>query len=87
MGVVLVLIGPAMFVLSRVYAFDSAFARIRPGETRAEVQAVLGRPARRIWRRVSRTRVELDYRYTVWPLSGAWVVAFAGGRVVSARAR
>lgn len=82
-----VLIGPVMFVLSREYALESAFARIRPGETEAEVRAVLGRPERQVRRRVASSRSDLEYRYTVWPFSGAWVVEFAGGRVVAARRR
>lgn len=86
MGIALVLIGPVMFVVSRAHALDLAFARIHSGESRAAVQAVLGHPQRVVRRGLSAT-ADIEYRYTVWPLSGAWVVEFADGRVVTATPR
>lgn len=84
MAIALVLIGPVMFMLSRAYALDSAFKHIHRGESQSAVQAVMGRPQRQI-RHVPPAKVDLEYRYSVWPLSGAWVIEFADGRVIATR--
>lgn len=81
MAVALVLIGPVMFIFSRRHALDSALARIKPGETATQVVAAMGRPQRQA--RMTSPRADLEYRYAVWPLPGAWVVDFRRGRVIA----
>ena len=97
----LVLIGPATFVFSRSHALDVALARIRPGETPAQVVKALGPPQQRRIGPVavtgsspaSRTppkapsAARVEYRYTVWPLPGAWRVDFEHDKVVGTARR
>ena len=86
LAVALVLIGPAMFVFSRAAALDAAFARLRGGQTQAQVRRLLGRPDARI-ALAAPGGGSLEYQYTLWPLSGAWAVEFRHGRLVAARER
>lgn len=97
----LVLIGPAMFVFSRSHALDVALARIRPGETPAQVVKALGQPQERIISPPvvtgplpapgtppgAQPPARMEYRYTVWPLPGAWRVEFDHDRVVGTARR
>lgn len=85
LGIALVLVGPAMFLISRTDALDQAFARLRPGETRAQVIALLGAPQRQV--RLGPPASGLEYWYRVWPLPGVWEVDLRAGRVVGARER
>lgn len=82
LAVCLVLIGPVMYVFSRVHALDLAMARIHPGETMTDVTAALGRPQQERPLRAPAS-AELEYRYTVWPMPAVWVISFKGGRVVA----
>lgn len=76
-----VLIGPGMYVFSRARALDVTLARISAGETPQQVISALGEPQQK--RKLSPPgQGNLEYRYTVWPLSKAWVVRFRDGRVV-----
>ncbi len=81
LGIALVLVGPVMFLISRTYALDQAFARLRPGDTRAQVLALLGEPQRQV-RLGPPGRGARQYRYRVWPLPGVWEVDLRAGRVV-----
>jgi hypothetical protein len=76
-----VLIGPGMYVFSRAHALDVALARISVGETPQQVISALGEPQQK--RELSPPgRGNLEYRYTVWPISKPWVVRFRDGRVI-----
>ncbi len=100
MVVALVLIGPATFLFARLHALDVGLASIRAGETRAQVVSVLGEPQQQLLSpaRAMRPRLEgapaaaanpvrVEYLYRAWPLPGAWVVDFSGGRVVGTARR
>ena len=86
LAVALVLIGPAMFVFSRAAALDAAFARVRGGQSGAQVQKLLGRPDAEVALAPQGGGV-LEYEYRVWPLRGVWAVELRRGRVVAARRR
>jgi hypothetical protein len=76
-----VLIGPGMYVFSRAHTLDVSLARISVGETRQQVISALGEPQQK--RQLAPPgQGNLEYRYTVWPMSNAWVVRFRDGRVV-----
>jgi hypothetical protein len=76
-----VLIGPGMYVFSRARALDASLARISAGETPRQVIAALGEPQQK--RQLAPPQQgNLEYRYTIWPMSKAWVVRFRDGRVV-----
>jgi hypothetical protein len=78
----IVLIGPGMYVFSRAHALDVTLARISTGETAQQVISSLGEPQQK--RQVAPPQQgTLEYRYTIWPLSKAWVVRFRNGRVVA----
>lgn len=101
MIVLLALIGPAMYVFSRSHALDVALARIRPGESTAQVVKALGQPQERLVAPVAvagphpaagapvsaPSSARVEYRYTVWPLPGAWRVVFENGKVVGTARR
>jgi hypothetical protein len=78
LALVVVVIGPMMYVVSRAHTLTSAIQRVQIGDTPDQVAAVLGRPANE----VSGGAGSLEYRYTSWPLSTVWTVRFSGGKVV-----
>jgi len=78
LGLVVVVIGPAMYVLSRAHSLTTAFQHIQVGDTTEQVIAVLGRPGSE----VRGGSGSLEYRYTSWPIPTVWVVRFNGGKVV-----
>lgn len=86
LAVALVLIGPAMFVFSRAAALDAAFARLRGGQSGAQVRRLLGRPDAEVALAPQGESLR-EYEYRVWPLSGLWAVEFRHGRAVAARRR
>jgi hypothetical protein len=73
-----VVIGPAMYVFSRAHSLTAAFQRIQPGDTPAQVTAVLGRPGSE----VDGNGGSVEYRYHSWPIPTVWIVRFRSGRVV-----
>jgi len=86
LAIALVLVGPVMFLISRTFALDQGFARLKPGESSAQVIARLGAPGRRVRHGVGAAAV-IEYRYRVWPLPEVWEVDLRAGRVVEARER
>ena len=75
---VLLIIGPAMYVFSRAHSLTMAFARVNVGDTQDRVAGVLGKPQGRSESAAGR----LEYRYSSWPLPTVWIVRFGDGRVV-----
>jgi hypothetical protein len=66
-----VLIGPSMYVFSRARALDATLARVSAGETPQQVITALGEPQQK--RQLSPPQQsDLEYRYTIWPMSKAW---------------
>jgi hypothetical protein len=78
LALVVVVIGPAMYVFSRAHSLTAAFQRVQVGDTPAQVTAVLGKPGSE----VDGNGGSLEYRYTSWPIPTVWVVRFSGGKVV-----
>ncbi len=79
LALVVVVIGPVMYVVSRAHTLTTAFQRVQIGDTPEQVTAVLGKPGSE----VSERGESLEYRYTSWPLPAVWTVRFNGGKVVS----
>ena len=83
MAIVLVLIGPAMFVIARMRALDVGIASLHAGESPAQVVSVLGEPQQQV-RLAPPARADFEYRYRAWPLPRTWEVDFRAGHVVGA---
>lgn len=79
LALVVVVIGPLMYVVSRAHTLTTAIQRVQIGDTPEQVTAVLGKPGNE----VSEGGGSLEYRYTSWPLPTVWTVRFSGGKVVS----
>ena len=79
LGLVVVVIGPVMYVFARAHTLTAAIQRVQIGDTPEQVTAVLGKPGSE----VSDGGGSLEYRYTSWPLPSVWTVRFNGGKVVS----
>jgi hypothetical protein len=79
--VILIAVGPAMFVVSRGHSLIVAFDKINVGDSAETVVATMGRPQ-------SQARANLylhgdtEYRYSVWPIPQLWVVSLKDGKVV-----
>jgi|SwirhisoilCB2_FD_contig_31_20009457_length_375_multi_2_in_0_out_0_1 hypothetical protein len=78
LALVILGIGPAMYVFSRAHSLANAFRHVQVGDTAAQVTAMLGRPGSE----VSGSGGNLEYRYTSWPIPTVWKVRFSGGKVV-----
>ena len=78
--VVILLIGPVMYVVSRAHSLTHAFSRINVGDTPAEVTAILGKPTNGVDQ--NRGNSDVEYRYSAWPLPKVWVIRFRNGKVV-----
>jgi hypothetical protein len=78
LALVVVVMGPAMYVFSRAHTLTAALRRVQIGDTPAQVTAVLGKPGSEVDARGG----SLEYRYTSWPLPAVWIVRFNGGKVV-----
>ena len=78
LALVVVIIGPAMYVFSRAHTLNNAFQHVQVGDTAAQVTAVLGKPGSE----VSGTGGNVEYRYTSWPIPTVWIVRFNAGKVV-----
>ena len=75
---ILLIIGPAMYVFSRAHSLTLAFARINVGDTTDRVAAVLGKPQGES----DASAGHVEYRYSAWPLPIVWIVRFGDGKVV-----
>jgi hypothetical protein len=79
LALVVVVVGPAMYVVSRAHTLTTALQRVQIGDTPEQVTAVLGKPESK----VSGGNGSLEYRYTSWPLPAVWAVRFSDGKVVA----
>jgi hypothetical protein len=79
--VFIVLLGPAMFIVSRGYSLGIALDKINVGDSAETVVATMGQPQSQV-----RTNLALhgdtEYRYSVWPVPQLWVVSLKDGKVV-----
>jgi len=79
--ILVILIGPILYVFARAQALHAGFERVGVGDTALAVRHAMGAP-------VSEAKAnlfpgaEIEYRYWVWPLPTVWVVGFAGDKVV-----
>jgi hypothetical protein len=79
--ILLVLIGPVMFIIARGLSLAKAFDKIRIGDSAATVTSTMGHPQEQ-----ARTGLYLhgdtEYRYWVWPVPKQWVVSLKDGKVI-----
>lgn len=79
--VALLLIGPVMFIVSRELSVAKRFDQVKVGDPVATVKTTMGTP-----QEDARTGLYLhgdsEYRYSVWPFPGVWVVSFKDGKVI-----
>jgi len=78
LALVVVVIGPGMYVFSRAHSLSNAFRHVQIGDTAEQVITVLGKPGRE----VNGGGGSLEYRYTSWPIPTVWVIRFNSGKVV-----
>ncbi len=78
LALVVVVIGPTMYVFSRAHSLTNALRHIQVGDTAEHVTAVLGKPGSE----VSGSGGSVEYRYTSWPIPTVWIVRLNGGKVV-----
>ena len=79
--VVLLMIGPVMYVTGRVNSLARGLDQIQVGDSVATVVSKMGQPQEE-----ARTGLYLhgdsEYRYKSWPVPGTWVVSFKDGKVL-----
>lgn len=77
----ILLIGPVMFVTSRFLSLGQRFEKVNIGDDVAAVKATMGAPTEE-----AKTGLYLhgdtEYRYSVTPVPGVWVVSFKDGKVI-----
>jgi hypothetical protein len=79
--ILVVLIGPILYVFARAQALHAGFERISVGDTALAVKRAMGAPLREE-RGNPHLHAEVEYRYSVWPLPTTWVVGITGDKVV-----
>jgi len=79
--VLLLAIGPVMYVAGRGNSLSRALDKIQVGDSVETVVSKMGQP-----QQATRTGLYLhgdsEYRYTSWPLPGLWIVSFKDGKVL-----
>ena len=79
--VLLLAIGPVMYVTGRGNSLSRALDHIEVGDSVATVVSRMGQPQEEV-----RTGLYLhgdsEYRYKSWPLPGLWIVSFKDGKVL-----
>ena len=78
---VLLAIGPVMYVFGRGNSLSRALEQIHVGDTADTVVSKMGRPQEEVHTQLY-LRGDTEYRYTSRPLSGEWIVSFQNGKVV-----
>ena len=77
----ILIIGPLMFVTSRFLSLGQRFEKVSIGDDVAKVKATMGTPTEE-----AKTGLYLhgdtEYRYSVTPVPGVWVVSFKDGKVI-----
>jgi hypothetical protein len=75
------LIGPAMFVTSRYLSLGERFEKVHIGDDVAAVKATMGTPTEEATTSLY-LHGDTEYRYSITPVPGVWVVSFKNGKVV-----
>jgi hypothetical protein len=74
-------IGPAMYVFGRANSLTRALDKIDVGDSTEAVVSKMGQPQADV-RTGLYLHGESEYHYTCWPLPGLWVVSFKDGKVL-----
>jgi hypothetical protein len=80
--ILVVLIGPIVYVFARAQALHAGFERVSVGDTALAVRHAMGAPASEVRANLF-PDAEIEYRYSVWPFPTVWVVGFTGEKVVN----
>jgi hypothetical protein len=78
---VVLLIGPAMFITSRFLSLGQRFEKVNIGDSPAAVKSTMGPPSEEASADLY-LHGDTEYRYSVTPLPGVWVVSFKDGKVL-----
>jgi len=79
--ILVVLIGPVVYVFARAQALHAGFERIGVGDTALAVRHAMGAPLNE-QKASLYPNAEIEYRYSVWPFPTTWVIGFTGDKVV-----
>jgi hypothetical protein len=77
----ILLIGPLMFITSRFLSLGQRFDKVNIGDDVATVKTTLGVPTEAVTSGLY-LHGDTEYRYSITPLPGVWVVSFKNGKVV-----
>jgi hypothetical protein len=80
--IVLILIGPVMYVFARAHSLRSALDKVHVGDSTRAVLTTLGHPQEQARSSFYVKDADLEYRYRVWPIPEVWVVAFRQDKVI-----
>jgi hypothetical protein len=77
----IIVLGPAMFIVSRGYSLGIALDKVNVGDSAETVVARMGPPQREEHTNLF-LHGDTEYRYSVWPVPQLWVVSLKDGKVV-----
>jgi hypothetical protein len=77
----LLIIGPVMFITSRYLSLGQRFEKVNIGDDVATVKATLGPPTEQATSGLY-LHGDSEYRYSITPVPGVWVVSFKDGKVI-----
>jgi hypothetical protein len=80
--VALILIGPVMFFGSKDLSLKRGFSKVAIGDTTMVVTAAMGKPESEV-RAGLQSKVEVEYRYSAWPLPTVWSIDFINDKVAA----
>ena len=79
--IAILLIGPAMFITSRYLSLGQRFEKVTLGDDLVKVKATMGTPTEEATTSLY-LHGDREYRYSVTPVPGLWIVSFKDGKVV-----
>jgi hypothetical protein len=79
--ILLVLIGPVMFVVARSLSLARAFDKVQVGDAAATVKTTMGAPQEEASANLY-LHGDTEYRYSIWPVPKLWVVSLKDGKVI-----
>ena len=79
--VAILLIGPAMFIVSRGLSLARGFDQVKIGDTDAAVKHAMGAPPEEAQGRVH-LQSATEYRYSIWLIPKVWIIRMKDGKVV-----
>ena len=80
--ILVVIIGPVLYVFARARALEAGFERIGVGDTAVQVRKAMGAPVREEKANLY-LPAAIEYRYWVWPVPTLWVVGLTDDKVVA----